>query len=175
METKQIIHRVLEFEDRLRQYAYSLTTNQEDANDLLQDTYLKVMQYADRFSEDTNLKAWVFTIMRNTFINGYRRKCRSKVFTDESEDGYCLNQVPNNPCDATDMHLYVNEISKAISTMKEPQRVAFEMFMDGFKYYEIADILNLSIGTVKSRIHFARQKLMNTLSDYSPDLLPLSA
>ena len=174
MESTDIINRVLVYDDRLRQYAFYLTRNQEDAEDLVQDTYLKVIQNPDSFSVPTNLKAWVFTIMRNTFINGYRRKQKSKVFTDESENSVFTSTATVSN-DAADLPLYVSEITTAISSMKDNQRDAFELFVDGFKYQEIADMLDISIGTVKSRIFFARQKLMSNLTGYSALTLPLTA
>lgn len=170
-----MMNSVLSLDDRLRQYAFSLTHNQEDAEDLVQDTYLKVLQNTDRFAEATNLKAWVCTIMRNTFINGYRRKQKSKVVTDDSEDNVLYTSTASVSSDAADLPLYVSEITSAISSMKDNQRDAFEMFVDGFKYQEIADELQISIGTVKSRIFFARQKLMSNLTGYSVAELPLTA
>ena len=175
METTDMMNSVLSLDDRLRQYAFSLTHNQEDAEDLVQDTYLKVLQNTDRFAETTNLKAWVCTIMRNTFINGYRRKQRSKVITDESDDNALFTSTATVSSDAADLPLYVSEITTAISSMKDNQRDAFEMYVDGFKYHEIADKLQISIGTVKSRIFFARQKLMTNLTGYSEAELPLTA
>ena len=175
MDTTDIMNRVLTFDEPLRKYALSLSRNKEDAEDLVQDTYLKVMQNADRLSENSNLKAWVYTIMRNTFINGYRRKQRSRMVVDDTEDNILITNATTESNDAADTHLYVSEISRAISTMKDSQRDVFELFIDGFKYQEIADMLQISIGTVKSRIFFARQKLMNNLSGYSVSMLPLTA
>ena len=175
MTSDNLMKRVLAYDDRLRQFATYLTRNQYDAEDLLQDTYLKVMQNAEHYSDDTNLKAWVFTIMRNTFINGYRRKQKSKVVSSEGDDNVQFTSTATVSADAADLPLYVSEITTAISSMKENQRDALELYIDGFKYQEIADQLNISIGTVKSRIFFARQKLMNTLTDYSTVDLPLTA
>ena len=175
MTSDNLMKRVLAYDDRLRQFAAYLAHNQYDAEDLLQDTYLKVMQNAERYSENTNLKAWVFTIMRNTFINGYRRKQRSRVTTDESYDNVQFTSTATASTDAADLPLYVSEITTAISSMKDNQREALELYIDGFKYHEIADQLNISIGTVKSRIFFARQKLMTTLTGYSEAELLLSA
>lgn len=175
METTDMMSSVLSLDDRLRQYAFSLTHNQEDAEDLVQDTYLKVLQNTDRFGEATNLKAWVYTIMRNTFINGYRRKQKSKVVPDGSEDNALFTSTATVSGDDADLPLYVSEITSAISSMKDNQRDAFEMYVDGFKYQEIADQLQISIGTVKSRIFFARQKLMSNLTGYSVAEPPLTA
>ena len=175
MTSDNLMKRVLAYDDRLRQFATYLTRNQYDAEDLLQDTYLKVMQNAEHYSDDTNLKAWVFTIMRNTFINGYRRKQKSKVVASEGDDNVQFTSTATVSADAADLPLYVSEITTAISSMKENQRDALELYIDGFKYQEIADMLQISIGTVKSRIFFARQKLMNYLGDYSVSALPLTA
>jgi len=166
-ETKnELITRVLKYDQGLRQYAYSLTLNYDDANDLLQETYLKVIQHSDYYKEDTNLKAWVYTIMKNTFVNNYRRKQRSKIVVEQSEDLYHLNNFVSSPSDAADMNFYVKDINEKILEKKEEQRKPFEMFIDGFKYQEIADAMNISIGTVKSRIFFTRKKLMEELKDY---------
>ena len=161
-----LIEKTLQMDSHLRQYAVSLTMNLDDAEDLLQDTYLKVMQNENSYKEDTNLKAWVITIMKNTFINNYRRKQRSKVFIDQSEDLYYLSNSVSSNEDNADMHLYYTEINKKIQEKKEEQKKPFEMFIDGYKYQEIADEMNISIGTVKSRIFFMRKRLMEELNDY---------
>ena len=165
-ENASLIEKTLQMDSHLRQYAVSLTMNLDDAEDLLQDTYLKVMQTENSYKEDTNLKAWVITIMKNTFINNYRRKQRSKVFIDQSEDLYYLSNSVSSNEDNADMHLYYTEINKKIQEKKEEQKKPFEMFIDGYKYQEIADEMNISIGTVKSRIFFMRKRLMEELNDY---------
>ncbi|MEG1556761.1 MAG: sigma-70 family RNA polymerase sigma factor [Bacteroidales bacterium] len=176
METNQtLIERALNFEQGLKQYALQLTLNSEDANDLLQDTYLKVMQNSEYYREESNLKAWVYTIMKNTFINNYRRKQRSKIVVEQSEDLYHLNNFVSTPSDAADMNFYVKEINNKILEKKEDQRKPFEMYLDGFKYQEIADEMKISIGTVKSRIFFTRKKLMEDLKDYVTPTYPHSA
>lgn len=165
-ENASLIEKTLQMDSHLRQYAVSLTMNLDDAEDLLQDTYLKVMQNENSYKEDTNLKAWVITIMKNTFINNYRRKQRSKVFIDQSEDLFYLSNSVSSKEDNADMHLYYTEINKKIQEKKEEQKKPFEMFIDGYKYQEIADEMNISIGTVKSRIFFMRKRLMEELNDY---------
>lgn len=170
-----VINQVLEYDKYLHQYALSLTYNEDDANDLVQETYLKVLQYSSQYSENTNLKAWVYTIMKNTFINDYRRKQRCKVVIDQTEDLYYLNNLVSDPSDAADMHYYVTDISRKIAEENEEQRKPFEMFVDGYKYQEIADEMELPIGTVKSRIFFTRKKLMEKLSDYVTPTFPRSA
>lgn len=174
MESTDIMNSVLVYDDRLRQYAFSLTHNQEDAEDLLQDTYLKVMQNPASFSEPANLKAWVFTIMRNTFINIYRRKQKSLVIFDDT-DNSVYTSTATMSADAADIPLFVSEITSAVSSLNDTQRDAFELFTAGYSYQDIAEILHVSIGTVKSRIFFARQKLMNYLIGYSVASLPQTA
>lgn len=172
---ESLIDKALKYDQGLRQYAFSLTLNQDDANDLVQETYLKIMQNSDYFKENTNLKAWIYTIMKNSFINNYRRKQRSKVFVEQSEDLYHLNNLASNPSDDADMNFYVKDINEKIMEKKEDQRKPFEMFLDGFKYQEIADEMNISIGTVKSRIFFTRKKLMEDLCDYVTPTYPQTA
>lgn len=150
----------------LRNFAFSLTSNQEDANDLLQDTYLKALLYKDKFENDTNLKAWLYTIMRNTFINNYRRKVKSNSLIFQADDIQYLHNMVSNRADNADMKLSVKEITQNIGKIEENQRIPFEMFIDGYKYKEISDEMDISIGTVKSRIFFTRKKLMNSLKDY---------
>ncbi len=150
----------------LRNFAYSLTSNHDDANDLLQDTFLKALLYKDKFEDDTNLKAWLYTIMRNTFINNYRRKVKSNSLIFQSEDIQYLHNMVSNRADNADMKLSVKEIIHNIGKIEENQRIPFEMFIDGYKYKEISDQMDISIGTVKSRIFFTRKKLMNSLKGH---------
>jgi RNA polymerase sigma-70 factor (ECF subfamily) len=157
---------IIAMEPSLRSFAYSLTTNAEDANDLLQDTYLKALVYQDKFENDTNLKAWLYTIMRNTFINNYRRKVKSNTFICHSEEVSYIHNTLSNRSDNADMKISIKEITRTISAIEETQRLPFEMFIDGYKYKEISDHMDISIGTVKSRIFFTRKKLMNSLKDY---------
>ena len=163
---KNIIERTLLMQRDLKQYAYSLTVNQDDADDLLQDTYLKVIQYSSYFRSETNLKAWVYTIMKNTFINNYRKKQRAKIVVEKSPDLYMLNNMVSDASDDADVRFHTSEINKLILSKNEEQRKPFEMYLDGYKYQEIADEMKISIGTVKSRIFFTRKKLMEDLKDY---------
>lgn len=161
-----LMDRVLQMEKDLLAYANILTSNQEDAKDLLQDTYYKVLKCQDFYREEANLKAWVLTIMKNTYINSYRRKQHSKMILDDTADMTYLSNVVSSGGDNADVHIYFSEINKKIQDKKVEQRIPFEMFLDGYKYHEIADELNISIGTVKSRIFFMRKKLMEELRDY---------
>jgi RNA polymerase sigma factor (sigma-70 family) len=155
---------LISLEPNLERFAYSLTSNIEDARDLLQETYLKALTYRDKFADDTNMKAWTFTIMKNTFINNYRKSVKQNTTFDSSENQFLMNsKSENNGPEAQYSH---NEINKKIEELDDDFRVPFQMHTSGYKYKEIAEELNLKIGTVKSRIFFSRQKLMNSLNGY---------
>lgn len=153
--------------DSLARYAYSLTMNPEDAHDLLQDTLVKAMLNRDKFIDNTNLKAWTFTIMKNTFINNYRRAIRTKTTFDNTDDLYYLNIYQESGFQKPESELQTKEIMEKIEQLEDEFKIPFKMHLQGYKYKEIADKLNLKIGTVKSRIFFTRQKLMNMLKGYN--------
>ncbi len=164
MSQQEFNQALIELEPNLIRFAYSLTVNHEDAHDLLQETYLKALTYRDKFEDNTNIKAWTFTIMKNTFINNYRKTVKQSTSNDSSTNQFLLNSKPDGyGPDAMYSH---SEISKKIDALDEDFRIPFQMHTEGYKYKEIAEKLNLKIGTVKSRIFFSRQKLMNTLKDY---------
>jgi RNA polymerase sigma factor (sigma-70 family) len=150
----------------LQRFAMSLTADRDDALDLVQDTYLKAITYKEKFVDYTNLKAWVFTIMKNTFINNYRRGVKENTIIDGTQDLYYINQPQDKGFISPESSYAENEIKKAIDSLEDEFRIPFRMHIDGFKYKEIAEKLGLKIGTVKSRIFFTRQKLMLMLKDY---------
>ena len=159
-------HKVLSLRDNLQYFAYSLTSNHEDANDLIQDTFLKAITHKDKFDPATNLKAWIYTIMKNTFINKYRKETKVNTIIDNTKDLYYLNN--SKPCHTITSDSQYNhaELVKVIDNLQDEHRIPFQMHFQGYKYKEIADQLNLSIGTVKSRIFFSRKKLMEKLKDF---------
>ena len=158
---------LIKLKEGLEYYAYSLTNNRDDAKDLVQDTFLKALIYRDKFEDNTNLKAWTYTIMRNTFINNYRRAVKSATIIDKTEDAYYLNNSSKSVYGMPEAELSVKELEQAVDAISDEQRIPFEMQYQGYKYKEIAEELNLSIGTVKSRIFFCRKKLINRLKEYS--------
>jgi len=160
-------HQLMTMNDSLNRYAYSLTARREDALDLTQETYLKALTNRDKFTDFTNLKAWIFTIMKNTFINNYRKNARENTAFDNTKDLYFLNNSRISPVPAPDSVLSAEEISRKIDSLEEEFRIPFQMFFSGYKYKEIADELDLNIGTVKSRIFFSRKNLMDALKDHS--------
>ncbi|MFQ5445505.1 MAG: RNA polymerase sigma factor [Saprospiraceae bacterium] len=147
---------------KLLPFAYRLTNNVEDAKDLIQETALRAYNNKEKFEVGTNFRAWVTTIMRNTFINIYRKK-KNRNTTSEPADSYVFVNEDN----AVDNNAYSNimmvELYNILGKLDLIYRKPFLMFYEGYKYEEIADIMNLPVGTVKSRIFFARQKLMSNI------------
>lgn len=166
MTTTVITTKLTSLRSNMLNFAYTLTSNRDDANDLLQDTLLKVLDNCDKFVENTNFKGWVFTIMRNIFINNYRRYVRSATMVDRTEDLYHLNLPQDSGFETPEGYYGVNEISSAIKEFPEKYRVPFTMHIAGYKYNEIAEKMSLPLGTVKSRIFFARQALQKRFTDY---------
>ncbi|NLN31024.1 MAG: RNA polymerase sigma factor [Bacteroidales bacterium] len=168
MTTHEFNNNLIEMKSNLQRFAMSLTYDRESAQDLVQDTYLKAITNKDKFVDYSNLKAWVFTIMKNTFINNYRRSVKENTIIDGTKDLFYLNQ-PNDKGGfiSPESNYSESEIEKAIDSLEDEFRVPFRMHINGFKYKEIADELGLKIGTVKSRIFFTRQKLMLMLKDYN--------
>ncbi len=150
----------------MQRFAMSLTSDRDTALDLVQDTYLKAITYKDKFVDYTNLKAWVFTIMKNTFINNYRRNIKENTIIDGTQDLYYINQPHDKGFISPESIYSEGEIEKAIDSLDDEFKIPFRMHIEGYKYKEIAEKLDLKIGTVKSRIFFTRQKLMLMLKDY---------
>ncbi len=166
MTSIEFNHKLLGLQKNLKYFAYTLTSNYEDAQDLVQETFLKALTNRDKFRADTNLKAWTFTIMKNTFINNYRQSVRNNTILDKTDDLYYLNLSKESNVGMPDSEFYTKEINQEIRKIAEEQRKPFEMYNQGYKYKEIADQLSLSIGTVKSRIFFTRKKLMEALQHH---------
>lgn len=158
-------YQVTTFQDKLAVFAKSLTRDEEDAKDLLQETVLKAMKYRDKFVSPTNLKAWLFTIMKNTFINDYRRRKLVSFKNDDTPNEYLLNSK-SSTLESQDAQLNAADIMAKINGLDEDYKVPFTMHVQGFKYKEISEQLELPIGTVKSRIFIARQQLMKELKDF---------
>ncbi len=165
MTALEFNYKLLGLQKNLKYFAYTLTSNYEDAQDLVQETYLKALTNREKFTDNTNLKAWTFTIMKNTFINNYRQNVRNNTILDKTDDLYYLNLSTKSSVGLPDSDFTLKEIKQTINTISSEQRTPFEMYNNGYKYKEIAEELNLSIGTVKSRIFFTRKKLMEALKE----------
>lgn len=155
---------LLDLKQNLENFAFSLTRNREDALDLVQETYLKALNNAEKFEKNTNLRAWVFTIMKNIFINNYRRNQKRSLITDSSN--YSLANYKQEVYANPESNVSHCEISNKIDQLDVTFKVPFQMHIEGYKYEEIAQKLKINIGTVKSRIFLSRKKLMGTLLDY---------
>ncbi|KAA6348060.1 ECF RNA polymerase sigma factor SigH [termite gut metagenome] len=153
-------------QDDLFRFAYKLTANREDAGDLLQETSLRVLDNEDKYIPGTNFKAWVYTIMRNTFINNYRRGLRVQTYIDSTDGQFYLNSAREEGINSTDSTYDLKEMYHILGLLPKIYKVPFAMFVSGFKYREIAGKLSLPIGTVKSRICFTRRRLQVQLKDF---------
>ena len=147
-------------------FAYMLTSNRDDAYDLLQDTTLKALDNEDKYAEGTNLKVWVFTIMRNIFINNYRRVSRAATVIDTTDNQHLINLPAEAARETPDGTFTANEITAAINAFSDEYRIPFSKHVAGYKNEEIAKEMNLPLGTVKSRIFAARKRLQERFADY---------
>lgn len=151
----------------LKPFAMKLTRDYEEANDLLQDTLLKAFTNRDKYTEGTNLKAWLYTIMKNTFITNYQKMIRKNTFIDTSDNLHYINSLESSTDNSAASAFALNDIENAVKSLDEAYRMPFVMYFRGFKYHEIADKLNIPIGTVKNRIHIARKELKDKLHMYA--------
>lgn len=158
-----------EMQKYLETFAKQLTGNEDDAKDLTQETFLKALVYREKYVNHNNFKAWVYTIMKNIFINNYRRQKKSKTIIDQTEDLYYLNISNSNSDTDPESMYYASELEHGIKQLDADFRKAFDMYNDSYKYKEIAETLKLTIGTVKSRIFYSRKKLMEQLSEFCPN------
>lgn len=164
MSSLEFQHQLLGFRQQLYYFALSLTKDRDNALDLLQDSMVRAITYREKFQENTNFKAWLYTIMKNTFINGHRRHKRGRAIMDTVEhvrEEAGRAQVPNS----TDGRVRMAEIQRSLERLDPAFRTPFTMHHEGYKYHEIAEHLAIPVGTVKSRIFQARQRLMGMLSD----------
>ena len=149
--------------DRLRRtlfsFALNLTKDEESARDLVQETAFKAFKYWDRYEPQTNLRAWLMTIMRNSFINEYRKRKRRQTLNDNTSNDYLLDSGHQSVGNQGESTVMQEEIIKVVNTLEDWVRIPFLMHFRGFKYEEIANELEVPLGTIKSRIFFARQKL----------------
>ena len=175
---------LLGVQEELLRFAYKLTADREEANDLLQETSLKALDNEDKYIPDTNFKGWMYTIMRNIFINNYRKIVRDQTFVDHTDHLYHLSMPQDSGFDSTEGNLYhlsmpqdsgfdstegaydMKEIHRIVGLLPKEYRIPFAMHVSGFKYREIAEKLGLPLGTVKSRIFFTRQRLQGQLRDF---------
>ena len=169
--SKQADMSIIEFNkkiDNVSQYLHSfalnLTKNSEDAKDLFQETTYRALVNKDKFAPDTNLKAWLFTIMKNIFINNYRKKMKANTIMDSTNNLYYLN-AGGAEHNQGETNMFIKELNEMIERLDGSLRVPFMLHYEGFKYQEIADELELPLGTIKSRIFVARKELKKVIKD----------
>ncbi len=145
--------------DFLKPYAQSLTKNVEDARDLYQETLYKALVNKDKYQMGTNIKGWLYTIMRNTFINGYRKNKRFMKVSSDVPDDIVMYNADKKAKNSGMVNVRIQEIKKCVEQLPANIRLCFELYYMGYKYQDISSLLNEPLGTVKSRIHFARKML----------------
>ncbi len=165
MAKKTFKNDVIGMQGNLMSFAFKLTSDKDKASDLVQDTTLKALDSEDKFAENVNFKGWLFTIMRNIFINNYRRSVRENTVLDTTEGLFHLNSA-QEASETPDGSYTVSEISEIIQKIPQEFSKPFQMHVAGYKYEEIADQLGLPLGTVKSRIFTTRHQLRALLKDY---------
>jgi RNA polymerase sigma-70 factor (ECF subfamily) len=152
--------------DFLKPFAVNLTKDTESAKDLFQETLYKALANQEKYNVGTNIKAWLFTIMRNIFINDYRRKAKQQTIFDSTGADFLLNYKHPAITNSAETDLRIKEIYKAVYQLPEIFKTPFLLYFEGYKYHEIAEVLNEPLGTIKSRIHFARKLLKEEISRY---------
>jgi len=150
----------------LRTFAYRFTKDDEEINDLLQDTMIRALKYYGQFKEGTNLRAWLFTIMRNTFINEYRRNTRKNALITTEEEISSAHLSASATANAAEGSFAMRDIQKALASIPSQYSTPFIKYFEGYKYEEIATAMDIPVGTVKTRIHMARQLLQKRLKPY---------
>ncbi|MFK8007567.1 MAG: RNA polymerase sigma factor [Saprospiraceae bacterium] len=158
MTTIEFNQHVNKIESLLFGFAMKLTRNKENAKDLMQETMMRCFDKKDRFQEGTNFKSWSTTVMYNSFINHYRkRKTRNKVIKPVEDFNF---MVENKSMEGNAYsRIMMKELKNMVGNLKKDYKVPFNLFIEGFQYDEIAEKLDVPMGTIKSRIFYARKKL----------------
>ena len=165
MSTLEFNSNFYQLKQVMEAFAYNLTKNFEDAKDLYQETAFRAMSNRDKFRPGTNLKAWLLTIMKNIFINNYRKKVKRNTIFDSTDNNYYINSGANTIRNSAESDIMMKELNRMVENLEDSLRVPFEMHYVGYKYQEIADKLELPLGTVKSRIFFARKELKHMIKN----------
>lgn len=172
---KQFEVEALPHMDALYRTALRMTKNEKDAEDLVQEAFVKAYRFWDKFEPGSNCRAWLFKIMTNIFINDYRSKSRSPmaVNVDDIDDNFLYGQLAvggkeENPEQDLFNKIFDDDVKKAIENLPDDFRLVVMLsFLEGFSYQEIAEIADLQLGTVKSRLHRGRKLLQKELYDYA--------
>ena len=163
MTALEFQHSVVQQRPALEGFTRRFTNNYEESQDLVQETILKALTYRNKFKPNTNLRGWLYTIMKNTFINNYRKLQRAKTTYDDTEGLYYLNVEDSHTFSNPVKNSEYNDIWAKIEDIKEDYLHPFKMHVEGYKYEEIAESLDIPIGTVKNRIFHARKEIQKRL------------
>jgi len=166
MENATLNNEICSHRSCLESFAMKFTNDLDDANDLVQDTIIKAIRYRDLYKQGTNLRGWLYTIMRNTFINDYRKGARRNSVIETCEDLSSHQLQKSATCNLGENNFVMEDINKAMESLQPEYSTPFLRYFEGYKYHEIAVELNIPIGTVKTRIHVARQILKGQLKMY---------
>ena len=166
MSTAEFSLLLTENADFLKPFAINLTKDHETAKDLFQETLYRALSNKDKYNVGTNIKAWLYTIMRNIFINDYRKKAKQSVVLDNSSNDFLIDQTRTKVLNDGVTNLNLREVKQLIYDLPELFRTPFNLYFEGYKYNEIAEELNEPLGTIKSRIHFARKILKQKIQRY---------
>ena len=166
MSTIEFNQSLISNSDYLKPFAMTLTRDIESAKDLIQETLYRALANKEKYNDGTNIKAWMYTIMRNIFINNYRKSAKQKTVFDNTPNDFLLDYNQFTTANAAETNLGLKEIKEAVYQLPEIFKNPFELYFEGYKYHEIADMLAEPLGTIKSRIHFARKLLKEQLSRY---------
>ncbi|HEY8957848.1 RNA polymerase sigma factor [Chitinophaga sp.] len=145
--------------DFLKPFAFTLTKDAEQAKDLYQETLFRALSNREKYLEGTNIRAWLFTIMRNIFINHYRKKLKHRTIAEPGASEFFINHQQNIVSNKAASNLHMKDIHIAVYHLPGIFKKPFMLYYEGYKYFEIANMLKEPLGTIKSRIHFARKIL----------------
>ena len=157
---------LLAIRPNLMNYAYQLTLCEEDAEDLVQETLYKIIKNAKQFVTEYNFKGWAFTILKNIFINDYRKTTNRKQINDTTPNEYFLNLTTLYTQETPDALISDKEIFEVVNSLHDELKIPFIYYLQGYQYQEIAEKIEIPLGTVKSRIYFARKKMQKRLKDF---------
>lgn len=167
MEKIEFTQGILAMEQDLHRFAYKLTADRDSANDLVQDCVLHALDNREKFTYTKNLKGWMYTLMRNIFVNNYRRTVREMNLIDDTYSLGQQNMIEDEDSERFASTYDIKLLYRVIQAIPDDMKVPFQMFVAGFKYREIAEKLGLPMGTVKSRLFFIRKRLKEELKDFS--------
>ncbi len=154
----------------LNAFAYNLTKNRDDAKDLFQETAFRAIKNKEKFQPGTNFKAWLMTIMKNIFINDYRKKIKRNTFSDSTDNNYFIDSGAKTEVNEGEANILIKELTGMIDLLQDGFKIPFLMHYKGYKYHEISEHMGLPLGTVKSRIFFARKELKKKIAIRYPKM-----